>query len=122
MSSRARRRHERGLERAEEIVDRTAVKVAKSKKSASNISVRKKNWDEINSSAGTVRSSQNMFGALGGEDEEGEESVEEVDEFDEEMEVVQEASPAVVAEAKGAVASAPDLAKQPVEDEDEEIL
>ncbi|KAF3770936.1 hypothetical protein M406DRAFT_234204, partial [Cryphonectria parasitica EP155] len=51
LSSRARRRHERGLERAEEILDRTAVKVSRSKDSARNIDGRKKTWDEINASA-----------------------------------------------------------------------
>lgn len=119
MSTRARKRHERGLERAEEIVDRTAVKVAKSKKSASNISVRKKNWDDINSAVGGVKGAEagsNMFGALGGDSDE---DVEEVEEFDDEMEEVQEDSPAE----GGAKSAAVPARNPPVQvDDDEEIL
>lgn len=116
MSSRARKRHEKGLERAEEIVDRTAVKVAKSKKSASSISLRKKNWDDINSATvKAAKAGSNMFGALGGDGDE-DEDVEEVDEFDEEMEVVQEDIPAAVSEESAA-------APTPVHaDDDEDIL
>lgn len=122
MSSRARKRQNTALERAEAIVDRTALKVAKSKRSASNIEVRKKNWDEINGAVGTVKGAKlanNMFGALGGEDDDDEE-IEEVDEFDETMEVVQEPVPAEgSATAKGTAVAAP---TPPVQDDDEEIL
>lgn len=119
MSTRARKRHERGLERAEEIVDRTAVKVAKSKKAAANISVRKKGWDDINGAVGSVKGAKaggNMFGALGADEDE---DVEEVEEFDEDMEVVEEPAPAK-GSAKSAVVPAP---TPPVQaDDDEEIL
>lgn len=87
LSTRARKRHEKGLERAEEIVDRTANKVAKSKRAASNIADRKKAWDDVNGSVVKVgktgSSSSNMFAGL----EAGGEEVEEdsVEEFDDEM-------------------------------------
>lgn len=78
LSTRARKRHEKGLERAEEIVDRTANKVAKSKRAASNIADRKKAWDDVNGSVtkvgDTASSSSNMFAGLeadGQEEEEG---------------------------------------------------
>lgn len=123
MSSRARKRHDSALERAEAIVDRTALKVAKSKRSASNIEVRKKNWDEINGAVGTVKGAKlanNMFGALGGEDNDDDEEVEEVEEFDEDMEVVEEPVPVKGSEkAKSTAVPAP---TPPVQDDDEEIL
>ncbi|KXX81758.1 hypothetical protein MMYC01_200691 [Madurella mycetomatis] len=48
MSSKARRRHEKSMGRAEAIVDRTAVKVQKSKGHARAIGSRKRAWEEIN--------------------------------------------------------------------------
>jgi hypothetical protein len=51
LSSRARRRQEKSMDRAEAIMDRTAVKVQKSKGHAKVINSRKKTWDEINKEA-----------------------------------------------------------------------
>ena len=48
LSSRARRRLERSVGRAEAVQERTAVKVQKSKSQARVIHARKKTWDEIN--------------------------------------------------------------------------
>ena len=48
LSSKARRRHEKGADRAEAIMDRTAQKIAKSKGQARAIKSRRKTWDEIN--------------------------------------------------------------------------
>ncbi|GAB1314298.1 Alb1-domain-containing protein [Madurella fahalii] len=48
MSSKARRRHEKSMDRAEAIIDRRAVKVQKSKGHARVIGSRKKTWEEIN--------------------------------------------------------------------------
>ncbi|KAL2256412.1 hypothetical protein VTK26DRAFT_1720 [Humicola hyalothermophila] len=48
LSSKARRRQEKAMDRAEAIMDRTAVKVQKSKTSAKVIHSRKRTWDEIN--------------------------------------------------------------------------
>lgn len=111
LSTRARRRHERGLERAEEIVDRTAVKAQKSKRSASNIADRKKAWDEVNGSVGKVGSGRNKFAGLADEDDE----VESVEEFDAEME---EAAPVASEGAQAAATAVP----PPLDDGDEEIL
>jgi hypothetical protein len=48
MSSKARKRYEKGQDRAEAIMDRTQRKVEKSKDQARNIIVRSKGWEEIN--------------------------------------------------------------------------
>ncbi|KAI0119142.1 Alb1-domain-containing protein [Daldinia grandis] len=48
MSSKARRRHEKGQDRAANIMERTELKVAKSKGQARTIQTRRKAWDEIN--------------------------------------------------------------------------
>lgn len=115
LSTKARKRHTRGLERAEEIVDRTALKVQKSKLSAVGIEARKKGWDDVNGSAAAAKAaaeaarkaaSTNKFAGLEtGGDDDGDDT-EEVDEFDDEMGDAAAAAPAVAA---------------PV-DEDEEIL
>lgn len=131
LSTRARARHERGLEKAEAIVDRTATKVQKSKYSASKVETRKKTWDEINSAAGKIgKKGTNMFAGLeGGEngddgDEEEEEDKkngwEDVKELDDEM---AEAEPVVGANKAGASSSDfPKPAAPPPVDEDEDIL
>ena len=51
LSSKARRRQEKAMDRAEAVMDRTAVKVQKSKTSAKVIHSRKKTWDEVNKEA-----------------------------------------------------------------------
>lgn len=127
LSTRARRRHARGLERAEEIVDRTANKVQKSKRAAVSIEERKKAWDEVNGSVGQVgggKSSNNMFAGLAAADGTDEE-VESVEEFDDEM-----ADAAVPAAPEGAqvpsasvpVAAAAAPPPPVLDDGDEEIL
>lgn len=117
MSTRARKRHARGLERAEEIVDRTANKVQKSKRSASSIAERKKAWDEVNGSVDKVGSGgTNKFAGLAAnEDDDDDESVEE---FDDEM-----ADDAASAAAEGShVAASVPATATPTLDDDEEIL
>ncbi|ROW06078.1 hypothetical protein VMCG_04564 [Cytospora schulzeri] len=118
LSTKARKRHERGLERAEEIVDRTALKIQKSKRSASEIASRKKAWDAVNGDAAASKASVNMFAGLGGgnDDDDDDEDIEEVDNFDDEMgEVVEQGA----TKAKAAV---PAPAPPPQEDDDEDIL
>jgi hypothetical protein len=51
MSAKARKRHEKGLEMAAAVVERTKSKVEKSKGRGRNIQQRSKNWDEINKAA-----------------------------------------------------------------------
>ncbi|KAF5243136.1 hypothetical protein FANTH_8328 [Fusarium anthophilum] len=51
MSAKARKRHEKGLEMAAAVVERTKNKVEKSKGRGRNIQQRSKNWDEINRAA-----------------------------------------------------------------------
>ncbi|KAL2157205.1 hypothetical protein VTH06DRAFT_6341 [Thermothelomyces fergusii] len=51
LSSKARRRREQSMSRAEAVMDRTAVKIQKSKGHAKVIHARKKTWDEINKEA-----------------------------------------------------------------------
>ncbi|KAI0840296.1 Alb1-domain-containing protein [Hypoxylon sp. FL0890] len=48
MSSKARRRHEKGQDRAAAIMERTEKKIAKSKGQARMIQTRRKTWDEVN--------------------------------------------------------------------------
>jgi hypothetical protein len=48
LSSKARRRQEKSLGRAEAVMERTALKVQKSKGHAKVINSRKKTWEEIN--------------------------------------------------------------------------
>lgn len=47
-SSRAKRRHEKGMDRAEAVMERTAKKLQKSKGQARTLVERSKTWDEIN--------------------------------------------------------------------------
>ena len=51
LSSRARRRQEKSMDRAEVVMDRTAIKVQRSKGHAKVIDSRKKTWDEVNKEA-----------------------------------------------------------------------
>ncbi|RTE69881.1 hypothetical protein BHE90_015725 [Fusarium euwallaceae] len=48
MSAKARRRHEKGLEMAEAVIERTRSKVEKSKGRGRSIQLRSKAWEEIN--------------------------------------------------------------------------
>lgn len=88
MSAKARKRHEKGLEMAAAVVERTKNKVEKSKGRGRNIQQRSKNWDEINRAA---------------EEAEGAESAESDAEvkgrgvdMDEDMDVAEVAAPAAV--------------------------
>lgn len=125
LTSRARRRHERGLERAEEIVDRTANKLAKSKQSARNIDTRKKAWDEINASAaGEKGMGMNKFASLMGaqDDDDDDDESDGAVELDDEMEDAQQAKAGKVARGRKATAPAP-AAPPPQDDgDDDEIL
>lgn len=122
MSTRARARHERGLEKAEAIVDRTATKVQKSKYSASRVETRKKAWDEINAAAGkVVKKGTNMFAGLEEEEKDGgKDDWEDVKELDDEM---AEAEPvSTTNKDNGSISAAPAPTVPPPADEDEEIL
>lgn len=120
-STRARRRHERGLERAEEIVDRTANKIAKSKRAASHIAERKKAWEDVNGSVGKSKvGSSNMFAGLaaatGGD---GEDDDEEEDGWEDDEGGDDEMADAAPAAPKTTASVAPPA---PGDDDDEEIL
>ncbi|KAK1760754.1 Alb1-domain-containing protein [Echria macrotheca] len=54
MSSKARKRHERSMDKAEAVMDRTATKVQRSKGSLKVIQARKRTWDEINKDTAEV--------------------------------------------------------------------
>jgi len=123
MSTRARKRHERGLERAEEIVDRTSNKVLKSKKAAANVASRKKGWDDINTqvSAGAVgvgAASANKFAGLA----DGADDDEDVEEVDDEMWEAEQGTTAVASTAPKSTAVPVDAPPPPPQDDDEEIL
>jgi methylthioribose-1-phosphate isomerase len=51
MSAKARQRHEKGLEMAAAVAERTQNKIEKSKGRGRNIQWRAKNWEEINKAA-----------------------------------------------------------------------
>lgn len=118
LSTRARKRHERGLERAEEIVDRTSNKVLKSKKSAANIAGRRRGWDEINAQAGAAGSNKFAGLADGGDDDD-----EDVEELDDEMWEADKGTPVVAsAPPKSMAGSRHAPPPPPPGDDDEEIL
>ncbi|KAK7708649.1 hypothetical protein SLS64_006752 [Diaporthe eres] len=118
MSTRARKRHERGLERASEIVDRTSNKVLKSKKAAANIAGRKKGWDDINAQAGEAAGARlagvNKFAGLADGDDE------DVEEVDDEMWEAEQGTSVVAAAASST--NIPVDTAPPPQDDDEEIL
>lgn len=123
LSTRARARQSKGLERAEAFVDRTAIKVQKSKHTANLGETRKKSWAEINAAAGKIgKKGTNMFAGLaeedGGADDDWEEVVGELDEEMEEAEPAVPAKKAVGASKK----SAPELTAAPPLDDDVDIL
>ncbi|KAF9771557.1 hypothetical protein IL306_010820 [Fusarium sp. DS 682] len=106
MSAKARRRHEKGLEMAAAIMERTKNKVEKSKGRGRNIQQRSKNWDEINRAA---------------EEAEGVESDEEVKEqgfdMDEDMDGANEETLTAPTEV-----TAPAAVPLPADDDGDEIL
>lgn len=85
MSSKARRRHEKDLDRAEAIMDRTAKKIQKSKGQARAIQVRRKTWDEINSEI-PVQTRTAVSRRQDGEDDDDDDEVGSYVDTDEEME------------------------------------
>lgn len=121
LSTRARARHEKGLEKAEAIVDRTATKIQKSKKAASQVETRKKTWDEINAAAGKIgKKETNMFAGLEEEEEKGEDGkdYQEVQELDDEMAEADSVAPTQNLDSASSAPAAP----PPVDDDDEDIL
>lgn len=75
MSSKARKRHERGLEMAEAVVERTSKKKEKSFARSRNIQERAKAWEDINkeaeaeeAQAEALRQTRNKFDTGNAED------------------------------------------------------
>ncbi|KAF4451465.1 microfibril-associated protein [Fusarium austroafricanum] len=109
MSAKARRRHEKGLEMAAAVVERTKSKVEKSKGRGRNIQQRSKNWDEINKAAEEAE----------GGDESDEEVKERGFDMDEDMDGANEETlTAPVAKVNTAPAAVP----LPTDDDGDEIL
>jgi hypothetical protein len=52
MSAKARRRHEKGLEMAEAVIERTSLKVKKSLGREKVVKERSKTWEDVNKKAG----------------------------------------------------------------------
>ncbi|KAK7751680.1 hypothetical protein SLS62_006341 [Diatrype stigma] len=80
LSSKARRRQERAQDHAAAIMERTQVKVARSKGQARNIQFRSKAWDDINEQI-----PQNSKKSEKSQDEDGDEDEDDDWELDEEM-------------------------------------
>ncbi|KAF3063671.1 hypothetical protein GL218_02297 [Daldinia childiae] len=81
MSSKARRRYEKGQDRAANIMERTERKIAKSKGKARTIQTRSKAWDEINNQIPAPSKNESQEEVENGEGE--------VSELDEEMDDAQ---------------------------------
>ncbi|KAI1477241.1 hypothetical protein K445DRAFT_374773 [Daldinia sp. EC12] len=107
MSSKARRRHEKGQDRAANIMERTEKKIAKSKGQARTIQSRRKAWDDINNQIPANKSEPQ------GEVDNREDEVDEVSEFDEEMDDAQ------LDRVQDSTMSTDKVPLQEVEDEDE---
>ncbi|KAF5644539.1 hypothetical protein F52700_2540 [Fusarium sp. NRRL 52700] len=106
MSAKARKRHEKGLEMAAAVVERTKNKVEKSKGRGRNIQQRAKNWDEINRAAEESDSAESDAEVKGrGVD------------MDEDMDVAGEETTAPVAEA-----NTPAAVPLPADEDGDEIL
>ncbi|KAG5755119.1 hypothetical protein H9Q69_000733 [Fusarium xylarioides] len=104
MSAKARKRHEKGLEMAAAVVERTKNKVEKSKGRGRNIQQRSKNWDEINRAAEEAEDAESDTEVKGrGVD------------MDEDMDVAEETAP--VAEA-----NTPAEVPLPADEDGDEIL
>lgn len=74
LSARAKKRKEKGIDRAEAISARTSTKVEKSINSAKAMKVRRKTWEEVNTvlegrEGGEKAAGANPFAALGSGDE-----------------------------------------------------
>ena len=107
MSAKARARHEKGLEMAAAVAERTQNKIEKSKGRGRNVQQRAKNWEEINKAAEEAENAQ----------ESGDEEVKQNDrgfEMDEEMNGADESTLTAPAED-----NAPAAAPQADEDGDE---
>ncbi|KAJ2903987.1 hypothetical protein MKZ38_009042 [Zalerion maritima] len=111
MSSKARKRHEKALDRAEAVVERTLVKVEKSKKGAKIVQSRSKDWKDINKDIPIK--SKSIFDVLATQTDAPE--APEVDELDDEMGEVEQ----TVEPVQGSPARLPTEAAQGA---DEEIL
>lgn len=80
-SARARRKHDKGVDRAEAVSERTSSKVEKSLMQAKAMKGRRKTWEEVNTAleggvaGGKIGGATNPFAALGGGDEESEEEM-----------------------------------------------
>lgn len=124
LSTRARRRQEKSMDRAEAIMDRTAVKVQRSKGSLKVIQSRKKTWDEVNrDAAGKAELAKLSKKARAKMEEDEMVAAFYSDDGDEEMEGAEDDVAGALAEV---VAAAPTqsafMALATVDDGDEEIL
>lgn len=80
VSARARKKHDKGVDMAEAVLERTSTKVERSVRQAKAIKGRRKTWEEVNmaleggGAEAKVARGKNAFAALGG-DEESEEDM-----------------------------------------------
>ncbi|ORY71935.1 Alb1-domain-containing protein [Pseudomassariella vexata] len=109
LSTKAKKRAEKGMDKAAAVMDRTENKIAKSKGRARSIQTRAKTWDDINSSVPKVRHTTTEDGIDEDED------VEDVSDFDDEMGEA-DAAAAVVLQARNT------LLTPAMEQDEDEIL
>lgn len=119
MSARARRRHEKGLEMAEAVCERTANKVRRSAGRQRVVDARRKAWDDINKLA--AADAANPFDALGGLDARGgDDGYEDVDTGDEDMDAAEGAVGGAV-EHVSKNSTTPDP-RQQLPDDDQDVI
>lgn len=97
MSARARRRHEKGLEMAESVCERTAAKVQRSVHRQRVVNARRKAWDDINKLAADADAAvaTNPFDALAAADR-GDESEADVEPARADTPAVEDAQPPAI--------------------------
>ena len=74
LSTKARRRQERAQDRAAAVMERTELKVARSKGHARTIQTRRKTWEDINDQIPLNTTTTTKFEALRGAEEDGDEN------------------------------------------------
>ncbi|PHH93363.1 hypothetical protein CDD83_5917 [Cordyceps sp. RAO-2017] len=119
LSAKARRRHDRGLEMAEAVVERTRLKTERSVGRARTVQARRKAWDDINKETARTgagrRPAVNVFEALARDDDDAGDEPCDGDDSEEDMAVGPGSGPA-------AARPKPDGVSASHDDDDDEIL
>jgi hypothetical protein len=74
MSAKARKRHEKGMDRAEAVMDKKSVRIEKSRGRARTVQDRAKNWEELNKKLGDKKSEKENLDSVAQDDQVDEDS------------------------------------------------